>query len=247
MKGFDEWSFERRSPGDRKAPSLVEGLAVTGARIALVRVVLTWVALSALGLAPGLADFAAGQTTPVSGVDTQVDPGALSGFAVSVAPHTQGVLGGEAFESLKRGIGLSVAFAALFERRYSVGLRASVTRNREGSSLYDDRTHTLDAWLELRRIWTVASFRLAAGPTVGFARMSRPMYLEPIRGFLAGLGVGAERSIVGGFGVAVGADATWTSFNAPPVAIPAPLGWDNDADGTRLSVSLGLTYRWSRR
>jgi hypothetical protein len=72
------------------------------------------------------------------------------------------------------------------------------------------------------------------------------MYVDPIHGFLAGLGVGAERRLVAGFAVVVGLDGTWSSFNPPRIAIPSPPGFDNDADGNRVSASLGLAYRWSR-
>jgi hypothetical protein len=156
------------------------------------------------------------------------------------------MLRGEAFESLERGIGASVAVSTYFSERYAVRGRFSTTRNAEGSSLYDDRTTTLEAWLELRWVRSLMGLQFEAGPTVGYARLSRPMYLSPINGFLAGLGVGAERSLFAGFRIVLGVDVTLTSFNAPPIAFPSPPGWDDDADGDRLSLSIGLAHRWPR-
>jgi hypothetical protein len=125
-------------------------------------------------------------------------------------------------------------------------IRFSATRNGEGYTAYDERTTTLDAWLDFRWVWALVGLRIEAGPIAGYARMSRPMYVDPINGFLAGLAIGVERPLLGGFGIILGVDATWASFNPPPIAIPAPPGFDNDADGDRLSLSLGLAHRWTR-
>jgi len=186
----------------------------------------------------------AAQNVRTTGVDADLD-GALTGIAFSVAPHTQIMLGGEAVESLNRGYGASAALTAYLGQRYALRGRFAATRNGEGFTGNDDRTTTLDVLVEVRWVRNVVGLEIEAGPTFGYARMSRPLYVLPIHGFLVGLGVGASRSLGGGLSVVFGADASWTSFSDPPIAVPAPSGFERDAEGNRVSLSLGLSHKWA--
>jgi len=187
----------------------------------------------------------AAQNVRTTGIDADLD-GGLTGIAVSVAPHAQIMLGGEAFESLNRGHGASAALTAYLGQRYALRGRFAATRNGEGYTGDPDRTTTLDVLVEVRWILNVVGLELEAGPTFGYARMSRPVYVLPILGFAVGLGVGASRPLIGGFSVLFGVDASWTSFSDPPIVLePAPPGFERDAEGNRLSLSLGLSHRWS--
>ena len=188
----------------------------------------------------------AAQTVTATGIDTDLG-GPLSSIAVSVSPHAQLWLGGEAFESLNRGLGASVALSFDLDEKYAVRGRFAATRNGEQFSGNDDRTTTLDVLLEIRWVHEVVGLELEAGPTLGYARMSRPSYVLPIHGFLVGLGVGASRPLVGGLRIVFGVDTSWSSFSDPPIAVPPPQGFENDAEGNRVSLSLGLSHRWSLR
>jgi hypothetical protein len=179
-----------------------------------------------------------------TGVDADLD-GALTSIAFSVAPQAQIMLGGEAFESLNRGHGASAALTAYLGQGYALRGRFAATRNGEGLAGNDDRTTTLDVLLEVRWVRNVVGLEIEAGPTFGYARMSRPMYVLRIHGFLVGLGVGVSRPLIGGFSVVFGADASWTSFSEPPIVRPTPPGFEGDAEGNRMSLSLGVSHRWS--
>ena len=186
----------------------------------------------------------AAQNVTATGIDADLD-GALTGIAVSVSPHAQIMHGGEAFESLNRGHGASAALTAYLGQRYALRGRFAATRNGEGYTGTPDRTTTLDVLVEVRWILKVVGLELEAGPTFGYARMSRPLYVLPIHGFVAGLGVGASRPLIGGFSVIFGVDASWTSFSDPPIALPAPQGFERDAKGNRVLATIGLSHRWS--
>jgi len=182
--------------------------------------------------------------TPVYDVNVDLDGGAFTGWGVVVAPHTQLIVGAEAFQSLDRGWGASVGFTTYLGDRYAARLRAGLTRNGEANRYWTDVTTLLDAAVDLRWLWRVGGLELEAGPTAGFARVSRPIYMDPISGWEAGVGVGAARRITGAFEVRVALDGTLSSFARPFGGTPS--GFDTDAIGHRVTFALGLGYRRAR-
>ncbi len=182
----------------------------------------------------------------MTGLDADLEAGPLSAVVFSVSPHAELILDGEAFESLSKGRGGSVAVAGHFDDRYAARLRVAVTRQDEANQFVEDVTTTVDSWLELRWLRRAWGIDLEAGPTVGYVRVSRPVYVDPIQGFLAGLGVGAAKPLVGGVEVALGLHANWSSFGRPSISGTPPAGFDSDVAAKRVWLSVGLGYRWSR-
>jgi hypothetical protein len=188
--------------------------------------------------------LAAQQLPPVYDVNVDLDGGAFTGWGVFVAPHTQLLVGAEALQSLDRGWGGNAGFTAYLGDRYAARLRVGVTRNGEANRYWPDVTTMLDAAVDIRWLWRVGGLELEAGPTAGFARVWRPIYMDPINGWEAGAGVGAARRIARGFEVRAALDGTLSSFTRPYGSTPS--GFDSDAIGHRVTFALGLGYRRAR-
>ena len=193
------------------------------------------------------------------GLDVDLDPRTLSGFAFSVRAHAPVGLTGEAFESLREGWGGSAALTAYFGGRYGGRLRVGFTSFEENIvdvlGVLDDRAWLLDVWAGL--LWTRTAGRLSleAGPAIGYARLVRPAhaaFLPPgtpggsvQNGFVAGGSLGATMAVGSRWLVLADGVVSWSSFAAPRWAITPPPGFpDEGAYGRRIVLELGLAYRW---
>lgn len=220
--------------------------------------------LVALALALALmlpTDARSAQEPAYDGLDVDLDPETLAGFALSVRAHAPLGLTGEAFESLHEGWGGSVALTGYFGERYAGRLRLGFTSFEENIvdvlGVLDDRAWLLDVWAEL--LWTRAAGRLSieAGPAIGYARLARPAHAVLPRqmpggsvqnGFVAGGSVGTTMTLAARWVAFVGGVMSWSSFAAPAWAFPPPPGFpDEGAYGRRIVLELGLAYRWGNR
>jgi hypothetical protein len=83
-----------------------------------------------------------------------------------------------------------------------------------------------------------------AGGIVGYERLTRPAYESTQGGLVAGGVIGASRAVRGGWEVFVQADVTWSALDTPSFALPTPPGFADEAIGRRITVGLGVAYRW---
>jgi hypothetical protein len=198
-------------------------------------------ALASLGLS-GFASWVSAQNRTLPGFDVEVDDGALSSFVVAARAHMPLRQAGEVYYSLSGGWGGSVAFAATFEERFVARVRLGVSALREDE--VDARATAADVWIEMLWMRPWMGLALEAGGIVGYERLTRPGYESTQGGLVAGGVIGASRAVRGGWEVFVQADVTWSALDTPSFAVPTPPGFVDEAIGHRITVGLGVAYRW---
>ncbi len=198
-------------------------------------------AVATLGLS-GFASWVSAQNRTLPGFDVEVDDGALSSFVVTARAHMPLRQGGKVYYSLSGGWGGSVTFAATFEERFVARVRLGVSALREDD--VDARATAVDVWIEMlwTRPWMGLGFE--AGGIVGYARLTRPAYESTQGGLVAGGVIGASRAVRDGWEAFVHADVTWSALDTPSFALPTPPGFADEAIGQRITVGLGVAYRW---
>ena len=196
-----------------------------------------------------VAGAASAQERVYDGLDVDLDPETLSGYAAAVRAHAPLGLAGEAFEELRSGWGGSAAFTFFFGARYAARARVAITSFDENIldplDVRDDHARLTEVWGELlwRRAW--GRFGFEAGPGVGYARLSRPGLATAQGGFMAGAVVGTSARLGRRWSVVLDGTLAWSTFDEPDWAVPSPPGFPDDgAEGRRTALGLGLAYRW---
>ena len=197
-----------------------------------------------------LATAVQAQEPVYDGLDLDLDPSTISGFAVSVGAQVPLALRGEAFEALHLGAwGVTSAFTAFFADRYAARVRLGVVSLEE--HLYDpldtlaDEARLMDLWAQLLWRRSVGPAHFEVGPAVGYARLSRPALSSVQNGFVVAAGVGASVHLGARWLVLVDGSIRWLSFAALDFALPPPPGISDDgAIGRLLGLEIGLAYRW---
>jgi hypothetical protein len=198
------------------------------------------VALIALAAAMLPSPVESQQTQDIEGMNATVE-GTLTSVTLSLLPQLMAV-SGEAYEALDGWLRQTLALIVGFKGGYAVGARGAVASLREQD--FDEDARATDFTVELLWDRPVGSFRLTAGPVVGYGRVARPAYGETTHGFLAGGRADLSRAVIGNVVIELDVSAVWSSFNTLSFAAPAPPGFEQDAIGRRLMVGLGVGYAW---